>query len=306
MRIAKWLWIAVAGARAGRTSSAISLLILAVLIVALTGMLGFSRGALALVEVRTYPDSSVRLFGESTGDWLAATTSGDVNGDGLTEIVVGASLRTNTGSTGTIYVLAQQDMTDTMGISEVAALELTAPGEFVGFSLGAGDLDGDGDDEIVSTAVDHLVVFLGAADLLSRTTGDVRVLDVEPGTWTQALRVAVADLTGDGVADVIYGSPGTRGGTDQVIVLVGPFSDDGPTRLQPTRVVRIAAPAAATLFFGWTLAAGDLTGDGHADLAVNHLSEAGDAVLGFRWANSGRGSRAVATRSRRHPRERIQ
>lgn len=87
---------------------------------------------------------------------------------------------------------------------------------------------------------------------------------------TTGVRTAAADFTGDGIADLVIG---TGPGVPTVVRIL-----DGATGRQLARV----APFEASFTGGVFVAAGDLTGDGQADLVVTADQGGGPRVLVFR------------------------
>ena len=141
-----------------------------------------------------------------------------------------------------------------------------------------GDLNGDGKaDLVVANNTDpggggaggtgSLTVFLGKGDG-SFQTGVVLMLNVGP------LSVAIADLNGDGVPDLIAPTTdqNTIPGPGSVTVLVG--NGDG-TFKDPQTYVTGHAGELSTAY----VTTGDFNGDGHMDIAISSSSEDTVSVL---------------------------
>ncbi|MGL6075375.1 MAG: FG-GAP and VCBS repeat-containing protein [Fimbriiglobus sp.] len=144
---------------------------------------------------------------------------GDVNGDGVSDIIVGAG----EGSAPIVKVFDGQRLVE---IESFLAYAETFTG---GMYVAAGDIDGDGLADIVTGAGEnggpHINVFSGK-DLFP--TGEVR-LTVEPyarqsffayeSDFRGGVSVAVGDTNGDGFADIITGAG--PGGGPRVRVISG-------------------------------------------------------------------------------------
>ncbi len=228
--------------------------------------------------------------GESPGFGTAVAVVGDVNGDGFDDVAVGRMQRYRDHGCTPGEVLLY--FGDHGGLPASPSQRVTAPEGTVGFGegiVGAGDLDADGyDDLLVAGAwlatsswrgqsadgtrvsgesarceTDRVHVLFGGRDGLSRDRrlllrGDVR----EPVT-----AFAAGDFDGDHHVDVAV-ALSSRG----VIVFHG--SPTGPaTTLLQTLVGASPVDAGTHSSHAIALSAGDLNGDGRADLAVGWSTE---------------------------------
>ncbi len=228
---------------------------------------------------------------------------GDLDGDGVADIAVGASGVTGCTCTGEIYVLfmnadgtVKRTAEIDSGTPNVPAL---IPGDRFGISVASlGDLDSDGVTDIAVGASGHA---LGGV-----TTGDLYVLFLNSdGTVKRAAEVngtvpngpalaandkfaesvaSLGDLDGDGVVDIAAGAPGhTLGGADAGDLYVMFMNSDGTVK----RTVEINGqtpngPAVSEGDrFGQSVAnIGDLDGDGTADIAVGATGPPDSAATG--------------------------
>lgn len=282
---------------------------------------GAAAGLLAAPRSLRLVSAQVEVPGASeSGDQFgAALTIGDVDGDGFDDLVVGAPGESHPGAevAGALTVFNGSET----GLLRTGSRELWAgrngfagtaeAGDRLGAALGAGDVDGDGVDDVVVGApgedgpdggpvrndVGALVVLRGrpttAADPGLRPTGSVELTFDSPdaagrGTAGDQLGVsaAIGDLDGDGRGEVVAGAVGKDVGTgrDAGAVLVLPGTTTGVTAVgsQVVHSDTAGVPGAAERGdrLGSAVAVGDVNGDGVGDLVVGLAGE--DVPVGGR------------------------
>jgi hypothetical protein len=220
---------------------------------------------------------------------LAVAPAGDVNGDKLADVVIGAP--NVAGGAGAAYVVAGRAETGTIDLAAPGAALQTIAGGAAGDGLGTsvaglGDVDGDGVSDVAvgSPGADRAGTDGGAVDVVYGTAGggsaDVTQLGsaglsiVGPQGALAGLSVAAAgDVDGDGHADVALGAPTfAPGGAPRGAAFVvrgraggGTLALDGLPAAEGWRFTG----AHAGDFFGANVAAtSDVDGDGHPDLVV--------------------------------------
>ncbi len=224
------------------------------------------------------------LTGLAAGDLFGVSVAGagDVNGDGFGDVIVGASDNDSGGSNAgraTVFFggLAPNTVAD---ISIVG----TAAGEQLGYAVGAaGDVNGDGFGDVVAGApmaaggAGRAQVYFGGqapdavADLVVH--GDYGAANL--GTACGS----AGDVNGDGVSDLFVGASGNfnEDGTEfgRALVFFGGASVD--TLADWTLTAAVTGDE-----FGRQIAAGDINGDGFADLACGATASSMHSSLGGR------------------------
>ena len=241
------------------------------------------------------PSTGFLLQGE-TGDLVgwSVSTAGDVNGDGIDDLIIGAPYGDSGGyNAGEAYVIFGQagttrtniDLT-TLSAADGFIIQGDVDGDYAGLSVSsAGDVNGDGIDDMIVAARrpgEAYVIFgrTGAArgniDLTTLPATDGFVIQGAFAGYGAGRTVSSAgDVNGDGINDMIIGAPrgdngGTRAGEAYVI-----FGRAGATRgeidvttLSATDGFVIQGDEAGD-YAGWSVSsAGDVNGDGIDDVIV--------------------------------------
>jgi len=237
----------------------------------------------------TVANASVRIAGElmfQDHDHRAGTAvagGGDLDGDGLDDLLVGAPYHDDAGhNAGAAYVLLGRSGSWPDFLQDAdATLTGEEPYDLAGKALALGpDCNGDGLDDLLVGAPDQ-----GSG---GEERGKAYLLFGRSGGWPASLQeadlgltgldylgrtggaVAVAhDLNGDGLGDLVIGAPGEGPQQDlpgTVYLVLGRHSG-WPANLT-TADAAIAGEAADDQFGHALAAAGDLDGDGLADLVV--------------------------------------
>ncbi|MES1243938.1 MAG: Calx-beta domain-containing protein, partial [Acidobacteriota bacterium] len=240
------------------------------------------------------PSPSVRLLGGQAGCRFGQSVSaaGDVNGDGYDDVVVGAFRWDGPGGVdaGAAFVF----LGGPLGIAEGTAANASfrflgsQADARLGFSVsGAGDVNGDGYDDVVAGAPffdqslpdqGAAVVFPGGSETSSSSAQPppMAVLTYESQGAHLGFAVAGAgDVDGDGYADILAGAPnfGTPSVQSTGIAFLFRGGAGGPRAL-PSSALR-SSQAGAEL--GHSVAGvGDVNGDGRGDVLVGaHHHNAG-------------------------------
>ncbi len=261
--------------------------------------------------------ADLTIFSSAAQDELGNTiAAGDLNGDGIADMIIGAPGAFQTGHRGDIYVFygASQMLPQAIFDLNAHAADIHFIGKNIddrfGFALTVADVNGDRIDDLITVArsadapgrIDAGVVyvFFGANNRpagqivdLTQTGADLTIFGETVDDF-MGTALAAGDINGDSYADIILGAswadPGGLNRAGKVYVIFG------STNFQPNQQIDLGNTAADLTFsgknatdnIGQSVFAADLTGDNIAEIIfsgwgvnIGNMNNAG-AVFAFR------------------------
>jgi hypothetical protein len=208
--------------------------------------------------------------------------AGDVNGDGYADVIVGSN-DYDAGQAGEgaafVFLGSASGIADGDPSTAHAQLESDQAGAELGSVAGAGDVNGDGYADVI-VGIGHYdagegaaFVFLGSASGIVRwgnpSNADAQLESNQVDANLGDPVAGAGDVNGDGYADVIVGADGYDAGeTDEGAAFVFLGSASGIADGDPTTAAAQLESDQAGASLGFVAGAGDVNGDGYADVIV--------------------------------------
>ena len=242
------------------------------------------------LAVRDLASGGIAVYGKTAGARLGGGgVIGDFNRDGTADLLVGSPYASPGGRTeaGAVYmwlgpIPASEDLATTLADYEIYGQRA---GDHLGWTVAAGDVSGDGTDDMIFAAPDH------DGSAANKSNAGAVYVKHGPATGTLDLSVASAnrifrgnaagdrlgltlaavDFNGDGPKDLVMGSPpgsstGRTGNGELWGILQARLGS--VTDLTTTNIDLYAWGAANDDRYTSALAVGDVTGDGTEDLVI--------------------------------------
>ncbi len=200
--------------------------------------------------------------------------AGDVNGDGYSDVIVGANLYDNGQSNEGVSFIYHGSATG-INITAAALVESNQANAFMGRSVAsAGDVNGDGYSDVIvgaelydngQTDEGAAFVYHGSASGIN-TTAATQLETNQADARTGNSVASAGDVNGDGYSDVIVGAfLYDNGQTNEGAAFVYHGSAAG---ISTTAAAQVESNQASAFMGGTVASAGDVNGDGYSDVIV--------------------------------------
>src|SRR3989339_262200 len=210
------------------------------------------------------------ITGEASSNFGIEFTVGDLNVDGKDDLVIGAYGYDASDDEGRVYIF-YNDGTGVY-VDTAATADEIITGEnlsFFGYSLATGDLDADGDTDLVVGGYKYGIfdgrVYIYYNDgyyTATSTLADV-IITGEGTDSSFGFSFSTGDLNSDGKTDLVVGAQGYNSSQGRVYIFYNDY-DYGDHASTADEIIT----GETSNSFGNSLVAGDLNADGKTDLAV--------------------------------------
>lgn len=246
-------------------------------------------------------EQAATFYGRDEGDTASGMVAGDFNGDGAMDVLLAASQADGPDNTrvdaGEVYLFLGPfqpgDRRDAGQEQQALTIYGADPGDQLGRAIGAGDVNGDGIDDLILGAPfadgldenrpdsGQVHILFGSLAMgqeapeidLAATSSDVTIYGADAEDLA-GFAIATADVHGDGIADLILGALWADG-PDNARSRAGDIYVISGAAALPLQLDLAAEDGAAVIFgaqpdhrLGETVATGDVNGDGVDDLIL--------------------------------------
>jgi hypothetical protein len=264
----------------------------------------FHSAGSAGVTITEAASASSIVSGEAVSYFGWSVATGDVNGDGYADVIVGAF--THTSNTGRVYVFhsaGSAGVTISGAASASSRISGEAVTDYLGSSVATGDVNGDGYADVIAGAVGYnptsadwtgrvyVLHSRGASGVTADGTPVAvlaeaeSIITGESGNNQFGYRIAAGDVNGDGYNDLTIGAPQYQSGGNPWTGRAYVFHSAGTAGVMTTMAASansVVTGEAANDSFGTSVATGDVNGDGYADVivgATGYSSNSGRAYV---------------------------
>ncbi len=239
--------------------------------------------------------AGVRFDGAAAGDGAgySVAAAGDVNGDGRADVLVSARAADNNGRTtsGSVYLILGTANPVNLDLANLGTagvrIDGAAAGDLTGTSVAGADANGDGrpdlliganlaDNNARANSGSVYVVFGTASpanvDLANLGTAGERIDGAAANNGAGVSVAGAGDVNGDGSPDLLVGAPGAgnngRAGSGSAYLILKPILGNVNLASLGAAGVRFDGAAAADAAGSSVAGAGDVNGDGRADVLI--------------------------------------
>jgi len=245
--------------------------------VTLTGMplLNISDGSTTDPETKYELDDP----GDPSSDRFGCSIAhGDVNADGVSDLIVGACANNSSSGVAYIYYGNESGIGGWEDEPNVTITNPGASGDRFGWAVACGDVNNDSISDVIVCAhendtTDTGVVYVYYGDATPSTHPDVTI-DNPRGTGKSSgwfgYSLACGDVNDDTCTDLLIGAPGVEenmtSNRGNAFVYYGPISSGDYGR--DNESVKLYNPYNSSDFFGISVACFDINGDGTSDIVI--------------------------------------